>query len=233
MIDMADREDIWDAARATRVVRRPNKSLETFGETSVHYYVVSELLDSIDEVRIRSGLISALRPKVVTPHYQFSEALENFGEDARRYAEWILSSAEGRPIVQYHLRFRKEEHGEEVVSGNVNDVADQISNDVEGRADGIFGVVIGMDDLWEISLFEFALAVIAQSAPRNLQDLSERGLLDASSGGVPNAVRIEIESDFRGAERNRDRIDALGRKLRKYGLFSAYEDRFYALLRDV
>ena len=65
----------------------------------------------------------------------------------------------------------------------------------------------------------------------NVRDLAGRGLLQASSGNVPNAVRIELESDFRKAEGDLDRVRQLGEKLRTYGLFREYEDRFYALYK--
>jgi hypothetical protein len=62
--------------------------------------------------------------------------------------------------------------------------------------------------------------------------MAGRGLLDAASGGnIPNAVRIEIESDFRQAAGSRSRLEELGRKLREYGLFEEYEDRFFELYR--
>jgi hypothetical protein len=60
--------------------------------------------------------------------------------------------------------------------------------------------------------------------------MAGRGLLDLSSG-VPNAVRAEIESDFREAENNLDLVRDLGDKLRSYGLFEQYEDRFFDLYR--
>jgi hypothetical protein len=88
-----------------------------------------------------------------------------------------------------------------------------------------------VDDLWEVSLFKFISEIVQQSIPHNVRDLDGRGLLTATSGNVPRAVRIEIESDFRSAEGNRDRVHLLGEKLRRYGLFEDYEDRFFDLLR--
>jgi hypothetical protein len=61
--------------------------------------------------------------------------------------------------------------------------------------------------------------------------MASRGLLQATSNNVPNAVRIEIESDFRAAQGDRDKARALGEKLRGYGLFEEYEDRFFELFR--
>jgi len=228
---MDDKDKIWCAAHATRVVSSPKKVLETFGATAIQYHLLSDLLDDVGRVRIRRGKVVAERPQVITPSYYVSQALENFGKEAQEYVEGLLSSAAGVRILQYGLRFRKEEHSEETVQGNIEDVADQVTDDVH-RDDGtLSAVLIGVDDLWEICLLKFLGDVIQSSAPHNFRELSSRGLLEASDGQVPNAVRVEIESDFRAAQGNHDRVQLLGRKLKKYGLFPQYEDRFYTLLR--
>ncbi|OGV74257.1 MAG: hypothetical protein A3K19_14100 [Lentisphaerae bacterium RIFOXYB12_FULL_65_16] len=230
---MPHSDKIWHAAQVTRIVSSPRKLLETFGETSVHYYVLSDLLDTVNQVRIRQGLILAERPRILAPGYLVHQLVENFGEEARQYAEWLAENVDGLRVLQYGLRFRKEEYGEEVVGGALEEVAKQVATDAESKQDAVCGVVIGVDDLWEVSLLRFASHVVRESLPGNVRDLSNRGLLTASSGNVPNAVRIEIESDFRAAVGSRDRVEALGRKLREYGLFNQYEDRLYGLLKTV
>jgi len=229
---MDDKDKIWYAAHATRVVSSPKKVLETFGATSIQYHILSSLLDDVGKVRIRRGKIVAERPKVITPSYYMNQFLENFGKEAQQYVDELLNTTAGLRILQYGLRFRKEEYNEEVVQGVIGDVAEQVSADVH-RDDGtLSAVVIGDDDLWEICLLKFVGDVIQNSAPHNFRELSSRGLLDAPDGHVPNAVRVEIESDFRAAKGHRDRVQLLGQKLKKYGLFEQYEDRFYVLLRS-
>lgn len=229
---MPDQDAIWYAAKATRVVFRSKQVLETFGQTSVHYYVLSELLDTVSQVRIRQGRVVAERPRVIMPRYLANQALENFGKEAQQYVDWLLSSADGVRILEYGLRFRKEEHNEEVVQGELGEIADQVSVDVAKREAELCGVVVGVDDLWEVSLLKFMSEMIHNSASHNFGELAGRGLLDASDGRVPNAVRIEIESDFRAAEGDADRVRQLGKKLRQYGLFDDYQDRFFSLYRS-
>ena len=228
---MTQRDDIWYAAKATKIVQHPESSLETFGQTAVNYYVVTDLLDVVEQVRIRQGKVMAERPQVITPHFLAQQALENFGAEAREYVESMLNSAEGTRILRYGLRFRKEEYSEEIVAGVSGEVADQISSDMSSGKGTMTGVIIGVDDLWEVSLLHFMRTVISSSAPQNFNDLASRGLLETTSGNVPNAVRIEIESDFREAEGDADRVRNLGRKLRDYGVFDDYEDRFFDLYR--
>jgi len=228
---MPNRDDIWYAAENTQVLFASDKTLETFGQTVLRYYVLTELLDTINQVRVREGLIHAERPQVITPHYFANELVENFGDEARQYADRLIHSAEGMRILQYGLRFRKQERSEETVAGDIREVGERIVNDVKERESELCGVIVGVDDLWEVSLLKFASDVVRGSVSNNVRELHGSGLLSASGNGVPNAVRIEIESDFRKAAGNAGRVNALGDKLRRYGLFEDYEDRFYALFR--
>ena len=229
---MSRKDKLWYAAQATRVVFEPRRLLDTFGETTVHYYVLTEILDEPDKVRIRRGRVMAARPRVITPRYMVQNALDNFGEEAQRYVENVLNTTDGVRIIEYGLQFRKEEYSEETVGGGIDDVADQICRDVQDRLDRLYGVIVGVDDLWEVSLLHFISTLVKRSLPQNARELAKRGLLDAAPGSnVPNAVRIEIESDFRAAEGSRSRLEELGRKLHDYGLFEEYQDRFFTLYR--
>jgi hypothetical protein len=227
---MAHPDDLWYVAKTTRVVYSPPKLLETFGETVVRYYLLSELLDEVGSVRIRQGRVMAERPRVITPHFLLNQALVNFGADARKYLETFLASQENLRVLEYGLRFRKEDHSQETVQGNIDEVAEQVAADAKRLTSDVAGVVIGVDDHWEVSLLQFVSDLVKRSTPHNAQQMAGRGLLDLSSG-VPNAVRAEIESDFREAENNLDLVRDLGDKLRSYGLFEQYEDRFFDLYR--
>ncbi len=229
---MPSRDDIWYAANATKIVHAPKKQLETFGETRIHYYIVSELMDTVNQVRVREGLIMANRPRVITPHVIAHRMVENFGEEARQYADMLIQNGEAVRILEYGLKFQKQEYNEELLNGSVEEIADNVVSNLNPDATDPAGVVIGVDDLWEISLLRFASKVINDSAPKNIKDLSGRGLLE-NSGGVPNAVRIELENDFRAAAGDSERVKKLGEKLKQYGVFDDYEDRFYQLVRGL
>jgi len=230
---MPSEHDIWYALSETEIVYAPRQNLETFGTSRAHYYVLSELMDTVGQVRIRQGIIHAERPRLITPKLYANELLDNFGEDARSFADWLIESGEALRILSYGLRFRKDEHAEETIGGELRAVADNIIADVKDRNDALYSVILGVDDFWEVSLVAYAYELVRQSAPTNFQALAKRGLLDSTSGNVPMAVRVEIQNDFRQAEGDPQRIKALGRKLRRYGLFEDYEDRFYALIKNL
>ncbi|HQL10141.1 MAG TPA: hypothetical protein PLE35_11110 [Lentisphaeria bacterium] len=224
---MPSQNELWYAARMTRVVYRPPRLLETFGETVVQYYVLSEVPDVDEKVRMRRGVVRSARPRVITPHYFLHEALDNFGEDARRYFGDVLNRKDSMRIVQYGLRFEKEEHNEELLGGMVDDIAEQVAKDAQDNLRELRGVMVGPDPFWEVSLLVFLNELVNRSGPRNARELAARGLLDLE-GGVPWAVRNEIRDDFAAAD-SRDKAEALGKKLRDYGVFDEYEDRFFDL----
>ena len=206
---MPSYNEIWYAARTTQIVYMPRKLLETFGETRVTYNVVSSMEDDDGHVRLRTGLVKSARPLVLTPHYFRQQMLENFGDEAQSYFDHILSRQDNLRILQYGLCFMKQEYSEEVVGGTVADVADQLAR------------------YWEVSLMTFINALVKQSAPGNARDMARDGLLGLDHG-VPVAVRMEIDADFDNCD-TLSKAEDLGRKLRDYGLFEQYEDRFYGL----
>lgn len=226
---MPDKDEIWYAAQATEVLITPQKTLETFGSTVIDYWIISELMDNPNSIRIREGRIHAERPKVILPQHYAHQLLENFGEEAREFADQFAKSAEGLRILQYGLRFRKEDYNEQVQEGNLEEVTDRVSSEIRGKNNPLAALLSAVDDLWEVSLFKFTAEFIQASAPGNFRDLNKKGLLASSSNSIPNAVRIEIENDFRSAEGNRARLQKLARKLKTYGVFADYEDRFYKL----
>ena len=73
----------------------------------------------------------------------------------------------------------------------------------------------------------FINALVKQSVPGNARDMARDGLLGLDRG-IPVAVRMEIDADFDNCD-TLSKAEDLGRKLRDYGLFEQYEDRFYSL----
>ncbi len=229
-----NRDDIWYAAKQTKILHAPEKKIETFGETKVHYYVVTDLLDTVGQARIRDGIIEAKRPRLITPDYLARKLTDNFGSEAEEYAEWLVNSGQALRFLEYGLYLHKEEYQEEIVSGDSRSVGENIVRQKEGDAEGPCVVMVGVDDLWEVSLMRFASQLIESSVPGNMQDLSGRGLLEPSGGsGIPAGVRVEIENDFFAARGKPERIKRLGRKLQDFGVFDEYEDRLYGLLKEL
>ena len=102
-----DRFDFWYAVRNTEIVAMPSRTLETFGTTMLNYHLISELMDTVNQVRVREGRIEAYRPQIIAPESYAEGVLEGeFGEEAQRYVEWMRKNVR---FLQYGFKVKKEE----------------------------------------------------------------------------------------------------------------------------
>lgn len=223
--------NFWYAVNNTEVVVMPTSYLETFGTTHLHYYMVSELMDSVDRIRVREGTIQSKQPQIITPTYYANEMQEGFGEQANQYIEWLREHAKDLRVLEYGFKVQKTEISEQVLTGNLTEIVERVKKSAREKNDPLAGVILGVDDPWDVCLLKFMVDVIRHSAPRNVQDLNRRNLWE-DTNGAPKGVRSDIENHFLMAGRDPSQVKALGLKLRRYGLFEEYEDRFFALVRQ-
>jgi hypothetical protein len=223
--------NFWYAVNNTEILVMPRQHLETFGSTNLKYRLITELMDTVDHIRVREGSIQSHRPQIITPSYYENEILEGgFGEEAKAYLDWLKLHAEDLRILQYGFKVHKQDINEHIVTGKVQEIIARVKEEVEKANDPLTGIIYGVDELWDVCLLKFMVDVIRFSAPSNFNELGRQNLLE-NSGGVPKAVRKQIEEEFLKASRDSSRIQALGTMLRRYGLFGEYEDRFFALLK--
>lgn len=173
-------DDFQYALENTRVLLAPRRQIETFGTTRFQYHLLTESMDRADEVRIREGVIQAERPVLLTPEHHARLLLENFGDKAREFAEWLQHS--GRPqatALKYGFQFRRSPGSESVVHETLESAGARVRSRVEEAQDGepLSAVIQGVEDAWEVCLLKFTMDLVQGSAPGNLGDLGRRGLL--------------------------------------------------------
>ncbi|MFA4835658.1 MAG: hypothetical protein WC749_06285 [Dehalococcoidia bacterium] len=220
--------EIEYAVNHTQLVRPPEQRLNTFGVTNIHYYLLTEPMDSVNETRIREGRVVAEKPKIVTPDYLLN-TFEGFGEHARKQAEELITRYGFDPdIMEY--RYKNNIGNSWILSENIGQVILKMNAKVDDEKDSMAAILRGPDDIWQVSLMMFITDMTRSSLTKNITELNSRGLFERQFG-VPKFVRDEIEGLFRDVEENRRGVDDLGSKLRSYGLFERYQDRFFGLLR--
>jgi hypothetical protein len=224
---------LLEAVSKTQVVKAPNQHLHTFGVTRLQYFIVtepiySEVSPGPVEAVIRQGVVTAARPKVVTPSYMAQ--LDGFGDDAKAYFNSLaLRHGSNTPGLLYHY---KNEPGEmEIVEGAAMDVAQRVSHRLKGESNNLSVVMLGVDELWDVSLLKFIFEYTAASVSGNVEDLQARRLFDpAPEVDAPRAAVQHIEELFTEVERGADLV-VLKRELDHWGLFPHYQDRFFSLFR--
>lgn len=225
--------DFWYAINNTEIVSLPTRRLETFGATILNYHMVSELMDVVNHVRVREGKIQSYRPQIVIPGSAvYQSILEGFGPEAEKYVEWLKAHNQELHILQYGYKIKKGECSEQVLTDNVVAVTEKVKAEVKGRNDPFSAVVRGVDDPWEVCLLKLMIEVMRTSMPGNMTDLRSRNLL-GETDGVPNVVMHEIEAAFLAAARNPALVGRLARLLERYGVFEKFQDRFFALVKQV
>lgn len=217
--------DFWYAVNNTEVVSVPERRLETFGTTMVNYHLVSELMDSVDKVRVREGKLKAFRPEIITPPSITDSMLEGFGAEARDYADWLQAHAQEMQILQYGFKVQKEEINDYILSDSLGAVVHRLKEEVAERDNAMDAVLIGVDRPWEVCLLKLMVELVQHSVAGNIQDIQQLQRDEKAR------LHRQIEQAFLEASRDAEKVPALADLLRKNGLFERYQDRFFSAVR--
>ncbi|OGV68355.1 MAG: hypothetical protein A2283_17535 [Lentisphaerae bacterium RIFOXYA12_FULL_48_11] len=222
--------DFWYAVNNTEIVLMPSHHLETFGTTMLSYHLITELMDTVNQTRVREGRLQANRPQIITPSAYSKTVLEGFGEEARNYIDWLKEHEKDIHILQYGYTLKKEVFTESIISENIKVVTERVQNQVKERNDPFGAVLVGVDDPWDVCLIKLFWEVIQFSAGTNIREMKRQRMFEEESG-IPRGVRKEIDEAFLATSRDPALIKHLGKKLQDYGLFEQYQDRFFALVK--
>ncbi|MBI4307102.1 MAG: hypothetical protein HY678_12360 [Chloroflexi bacterium] len=234
---MEDRERdarIRYAVEHTQVFRPPRQTLATFGATVLRYHLVSQpvyadldFAGQKEETVVRDGVVRADRPQVVTPFYL--ARLEGFSESASRYLQNLIREyGPHAPGLLYS--YKNEPSGTSIVSGSVNEVANRIRESLDREESPLESVILGVDELWDVSVMKFIFELTNASARSNFSELQSMGLLETRNG-VPEDARRRIEWMLEQARNGNLDPSVLHRELERWNLFEEYQDRFLGLFR--
>lgn len=226
-----DSFDFWYAVNNTDVKLMPSRHLETFGTTILNYHLITELMDSVGQIRIREGRLKAAKPQIITPDAYSQTAMEGFGDEARQYVDWLKEHETDIRILQYGYTMKQESFSEHIITDSLDAAVARVTASVEAAADPMSAVVVGVDQPWDVCLVRLFWEVIQQSALTNIHEMQKKNLFE-NDHGVPRGVRNDIEAAFKAANSDPSLIQGLGKKLHALGLFDAYEDRFFSLVKS-
>ena len=170
-------DDFQYAIENTQVILAPDQKIATFGTTSFRFYLISELMDRANEVRVRDGKIHADRPQILTPEHFSRLLLEGFGDKAQRYADQLRERLHNMAVLRYGFQFRKTDVTEETLRDSIDSVINRTKRRVENSNEPLSAVIQGVDDAWEVCLLKFTIDMIERSAGGNLGDFRKRGLI--------------------------------------------------------
>ena len=172
-----NKENFEYAIENTQVILAPEQQIATFGSTSFNFYLISELMDRVDSVRVRNGKIHAERPQILTPEHYTRLLLEGFGEKAQQYVDQLRERMHNIAVLRYGFQFRKTDMTEETLRDSVGAVINRTKRLVENANEPLSAVIQGVDDAWEVCLLKFTIDLIERSSGGNMGDFRRRGLV--------------------------------------------------------
>jgi len=170
-------DDFHYAIENTQVILAPQGRIATFGSTSFRFYLISELMDRANEVRVRDGRIHADRPQILSAEYFSRLLLEGFGDKAEKYAEQLRNRQNQMAVLRYGFQFRKTDVTERMFRDPLDAVIARTKSEVEHLEEPLSAVIQGVDDAWEVCLLKFTIDLIERSSGGNVGDFRSRGLL--------------------------------------------------------
>jgi hypothetical protein len=173
---MIKSDDFNYAMENTRVVVMPGNAIETYGNTSFRFRLVTEPMDEVGTVRLRSGMIHADRPRILAPRYISRLILDGFGVRAREFADW-LENQRDLHFLRYGFSLRKTDFSENVYKEPKDDLLSRIEEELHRSDDPMDALIEGVDEGWEVCLMKFTMDMINRSAPENLSEWKRRGLI--------------------------------------------------------
>ncbi|MCP4846939.1 MAG: hypothetical protein GY899_03210 [Verrucomicrobiaceae bacterium] len=174
---MYSQDDIQYALESTEILIEPDRRIDTFGSTSFEFHLVSELMDSVSETRVREGILHAERPTIIKPESYAELEFEGFGEQAEAFSQWLNENAADLSILKYGFNFRKDKVREEIIAEPFEAVRDKVVGRVNEGSNPLSAVIHGVDDAWEVCLLKFTVEMIGLSQGINVFDFKRRGFL--------------------------------------------------------
>ncbi len=218
--------DFFYALEHTRVLQLPTRQLETFGTTSIHYHLLTEALDSVDQVRVREGTLKAAKPQILTPQHMLENQMEGFqDEESRRFMSWLRETHPNLRLLQYGFTIEKQDVQDTLLTESMEVVAGNVLEAVKDQS-ASSAVLMGVEQPWEVCLLKLMADLVEQSMPNQIQQLQQRNLLPN-----PGLAGQEIEAAFASAEQDPERIPYLQKVLKRHGMFEQMQDRFFATVR--
>jgi len=169
-------DDFNYALENTRVIVAPSNTIETFGQTTFRFRLVTEPMDEVGTVRLRQGLIHAERPRILAPQYLSRMILEGFGEKAREFAGWMEDQQDFH-FLRYGFSLRKTDFSEKLIRESKEDLLDRLEQELQKEGDPMNALIEGIDEGWEVCLMKFTMDLIQRSAGGNVAEWKRRGLI--------------------------------------------------------
>jgi hypothetical protein len=172
--EFEERRRFQEAWEAVRIARNVHYSLFTFGESELPYFLVCEARQANETVTITRGDVRITRPLIITPdniHPEFRNFFED--EDEGTLVDFILR----RTAAFSHLTFENQHGPERIVTDSMEEAVSRLNRQLDNDDEDRVAILCAPRTLAGFAVFRYAAERVMKSAPENIQELRERGLL--------------------------------------------------------
>ncbi|MGQ0634091.1 MAG: hypothetical protein ACT4QC_05760 [Planctomycetaceae bacterium] len=164
-------QQAWEAVRIARGV---HYSLFTFGESELPYFLICDRRSNDRTVAITRGEVRVTRPLIITPESSQPE-FRNFFEDDEDgiAADFIMA----RRAEFSHLKFENQHGPAKFVTDDVEEAVARLNRQLDDEEEDRTAILCAPADLAGFAVFRYAAERVMRSAPDNVQEMRERGLL--------------------------------------------------------
>ncbi|ACL70997.1 hypothetical protein [Halothermothrix orenii] len=243
---MEERKKIREALKETEILKFPDKLISPSQSTTLHYFVLAEpyylevLENEGPETKVREGKITWEKPKLLTPGYVLN--MEGFSKEAKKALQLMSQNHPDLAGFLYKMNYKKESLRTFSVSKSIEQTSDRIKDEIKEKGDTMTAIIKGIDELWDVSLMKLVQELIIKSMYKSqIPYYEDRGFLSTDDKGyyvvtrnlegLPIAVSEEIEKMFDRVKSGDLDPSVLKRELDRWGVFEAYQDRFFDLFR--
>lgn len=162
---------LWESVR---IERRVEYSLFTFGDSDLPYFLVTSAAEGEDTVKVQRGQITVSRAKIITPDSMRPD-FQNFFDDDQDYgfAEFLMT----RSAAFSNLKISNQHGPEKIVTDTVEEAVDNLNRQLDSEEEDRVAILTAPSGMGGVALLKYATQRITESAPDNLNDLRNRGLL--------------------------------------------------------
>jgi hypothetical protein len=213
----------------TKVLRPPKHTLATFGTTVFDYVLLSPVPDAENRCRLREGQVTAQRPQIITPDL-WKKRFEGFGDESDLY-KGAIDQTYGEAFRGLEYTFKNVLTRTSLETATLPEVADRAVA-AQNQENALRKAVLqGPDATWGLSVMKFIVEMSMRSFPVNVRELDEHDYFHPERR-LQAQTRARIERLFQQAVIDPTVLKNLGETLKETGMFSEYEDRFFALIRN-
>ena len=168
-----DFEKYWNKAlKHTEIIRARIKALQTVGDTSVPYVLLSESSINVGDTVVRTGEVVVCKPALIVPPnnpqfdgFDFENEDKNF--DQNSLMNFLIVRGVSIPSLQYN----NQTASLDVYEGKLSKAIKYYEQKLQQKEDVRTGLFVGPEDCWQFSLLIFICMQIARNAETDIKKL--------------------------------------------------------------